>query len=71
MEQLLTAPELAKVLRVNVKELYRKALVGEIPSYKFGRSRRFLLQEVLNACRDEAVRNGFKQGARRPLSRMK
>lgn len=53
---LLTAKELAAELRVNVKDLYRKALAGEIPSYKFGKSRRFKLDEVLAASRDLPVR---------------
>ena len=52
MDRLLTAPELAAILRMNVKELYRKAQLGEIPSYKFGKSRRFDLKDVLAASRD-------------------
>lgn len=49
---LLTAKELAAELHVNEKDLYRKAQAGEIPSYKFGKSRRFDLKEVLEASRD-------------------
>ena len=51
-DTLLTAPELAAVLKVNVKDLYRKAQTGEIPSYRFGKSRRFKLDEVLAAHRE-------------------
>jgi len=48
---LLTARELAAELKVHEDEVYRNAAAGKIPSYKFGRSRRFDLREVLAASR--------------------
>jgi excisionase family DNA binding protein len=52
MAVLLTAPQLAKLMQVNEKEIYRKAQCGMIPSYRFGRARRFDLCEVLAALKD-------------------
>ena len=64
---LLTAPELAAALHVNVKDLYRKAQAGQIPSYKIGKSRRFSLQEVLAVVRDPGPMHGLRRtvGGRR------
>lgn len=48
MAQYLKARELAEVLHVTVKTIYRLEQEGEIPhSVKFGKSRRWDLQEVL------------------------
>lgn len=69
MDRLLTAPELAAVLQVNVKDLYRKALAGEIPSYKFGKSRRFKLDEVLAASRDIPPAPPRQPGLRKVVGR--
>jgi len=52
--QLLTAPELAPVLRVSVSHVYEMAAKGTIPAYKIGRSIRFSLPEVLEALRGVA-----------------
>lgn len=67
--RLLTAPELAAILQVNVKELYRKALLGEIPSYRFGKCRRFVLAEVLATLRDEPTRPAHATSLRKAVGR--
>lgn len=36
--QYLTIEEVAKMLRVNKRTVYRLAVKGEIPAFKFGRS---------------------------------
>jgi len=64
-QTLMTAAQLAAALQVNEKDLYRKALRGEIPSYKFGKCRRFRLSEVLEASRDRGPE--YRPGARKSL----
>jgi excisionase family DNA binding protein len=44
--QLITAAELAKHLNLSEDAVYKMALRGDIPSYKFGNKVRFDLEEV-------------------------
>lgn len=56
-ERLYTAEEIGRILRVPANTIYKKALVREIPSIKWGKLRRFRLSEVMTAlesCRVEA-----------------
>jgi excisionase family DNA binding protein len=56
-ERLYTAEEIGKILRVPANTIYKKALVREIPSIKWGKLRRFRLSEVmaaLESCRVDA-----------------
>jgi predicted DNA-binding transcriptional regulator AlpA len=49
-EQILTAPEVAKLLRVSLQWVYAHANGNRkphLPSKKFGGARRFVLREVL------------------------
>lgn len=63
---LLTAKQLAAELRMNECVIYGMAAAGEIPSYKFGKSRRFDLREVLAARRDQPVPRERVIGVVRP-----
>lgn len=48
---LITADELAGILRVSVSHVYAMAAAGTIPSLRIGRARRFELPAVLDALR--------------------
>ncbi len=48
MEEILTTSEVAVLLRVNVRTIYRLAEKGAIPGNKIGRSWRFIKKEVLD-----------------------
>lgn len=45
-QRLMTATEVAEWLRINIDTVYAKAVSGEMPSHKIGRSRRFELEEL-------------------------
>ena len=60
-ERLMTVPEVAKRLHVNVYTAWRMVLVGKIPSYKIGRCRRVSpddLDKFLERCKEPAPRWG-------------
>jgi excisionase family DNA binding protein len=48
VEEILTTSEVAVLLRVNVRTIYRLAEKGAIPGNKIGRSWRFIKKEVLD-----------------------
>ncbi len=48
MEEILTTSEVAVLLRVNVRTIYRLAEKGAIPGNKIGRSWRFIKKDVLD-----------------------
>ena len=52
--RLLTAPELAGVLKVSTSHVYPRVACGEIPAIRIGRAVRFELAAVLDALRDAA-----------------
>lgn len=59
MAQYVKARELAEVLHVTVKTVYRLEKEGVIPhSVKFGKSRRWILQEVLTQINKSKAGNG-------------
>lgn len=47
MEEIITPNEVAALLRIHVKTVYRLAEGGQIPGKKIGRSWRFLKSSVL------------------------
>jgi len=54
MKQLLTATELARVLKVRPETIYRLRKSGRIPCYRLGQRRvRFDLEEVLECLRGD------------------
>ncbi len=59
MEEILTTSEVAVLLRVNVRTIYRLAEKGAIPGNKIGRSWRFIKKEVL-----DLVANGQRKRSR-------
>ncbi len=46
MKKLYTARELAEIMKINPRTVYRLAEQGEIESYRIGKSIRFLLPEL-------------------------
>lgn len=50
-----TAKEVAKHFGFPLQSVYAMARRGEIPSYRFGSSRRFVIEEI-----EEATKCGFK-----------
>ena len=54
----LTQKELADILRVSERGLYRHVLSGSVPHFMVGGSRRFILSEVLDAM-SSASRGGL------------
>lgn len=61
MERLYTARELADILQVHPKTIYRVAMRGEIESYRIGRSVRFV--NPMESERDKT--NGTKNNTER------
>jgi len=57
----LTAQEVARFLRVNIKTVYEAAQAGTIPSVRLGRTFRFSRQAILaslQACKSASRRKG-------------
>jgi excisionase family DNA binding protein len=53
--RLLCAAELAEILLCSVSHVYELAARGDIPSLKIGRLRRFELDAVMEAIRNDGV----------------
>lgn len=49
MERLLTAKQVAEVINVSTRTVYRRENAGDIPSYRVGTAIRFNLDEVMMA----------------------
>ena len=60
MEEIITPSQVAAVLLVNVKTVYRLAKKGAIPDNKIGRCWRFIKKDVL-----DLVSNGQRKRSRR------
>lgn len=60
-EKLMTAPELAQALGVNVASVYRHAEARKYPCYKIGGVFRFRLSEVLAATRNDKAAVAAKE----------
>jgi len=55
-KQYLTVEEVAKRLRVNMRTVYRMAVKGEIPAFKFGKSWRIDAEKL-----DEYIKDNLKR----------
>jgi len=63
MESLLTAPQLAAVLKVKLKTVYTWAACGRLPSQRVGRSLRFSPTAIRSWLEDQARPAGaYPQG---------
>ena len=64
MEEIMTTTEVAVLLRVNVRTIYRLAEKGAITGNKIGRSWRFVKKDIL-----DLVANGQRKRPRNENSR--
>ena len=56
IETLMTAEEVAELLKLPISSIYRLEKLGILKAYRIGRSVRFLKKDVLSAlCRREGV----------------
>ncbi|MFQ5903520.1 MAG: helix-turn-helix domain-containing protein [Candidatus Binatia bacterium] len=63
MEEIITPSEVAELLRVNIRTIYRLAEKGAIPGNRIGRSWRIVKKDIL-----DLVSNGQRKRSRRGKS---